>query len=158
MSNILRWVSWLIATCGGLGRSPKAPGTIGSLGGALTGYYLLAAGYPPEHLLLVTLALFLISIWAVSHELKYTKEKDPSYIVIDEWVALWLVYSCIPLYAGIKGYLYMLAFVLFRLFDITKIGGVGYFERWPGWAGIMCDDIGAALWALIICRLLFPFF
>ncbi len=43
----------------------------------------------------------------------------------------------------------LLSFVLFRFFDITKIGPIKKFENLPNGIGIMADDIVAGLFALV---------
>ena len=41
------------------------------------------------------------------------------------------------------------AFLLFRFFDITKIGPIGMVEKWPGGAGVMADDVIAGVFAAL---------
>jgi len=70
---------------------------------------------------------------------------DPQWIVLDEWAGM--LVALIGIYPeNIKGVL--LAFVLFRLFDMWKPGPVGWAERLPGPIGVMADDVVAGTIAL----------
>ncbi len=130
----------LISTCFGVGYLPFAPGTWGSLL-ALPLAWVILSQWSQYILLVVTFVLFLAGMLASNIHQKRREDKDPSYIVIDEFVGQLLVLSIAPL-----GWVYFFAaFLLFRIFDICK--------PWPiSWAdktirngfGIMFDDILAA--------------
>ena len=124
----------LVASGGGTGWLPKAPGTWGSLAALLVGAALLAAGgrwLLGAALLLATGAGF----WAVP---RAAGQADPGWVVIDEVAGMWLAMlpigraSALPL---------AVAFGLFRLLDITKPGPIGRIDRIPGVAGVMGDDL-----------------
>lgn len=78
-------------------------------------------------------------------------EGDPGWVTIDEfagqWIAMLGLATVTP--AGL-----LAAFLLFRLFDVTKLGPVGWADRQHGAAGIMADDLiagalaGGILWAV----------
>lgn len=72
-------------------------------------------------------------------------DKDPGWIVIDEWAGQWL---CLAMVAGAldAGWLAMaVSFAAFRLLDIFKPCPISYFEHWgPPWWSIMADDVAAA--------------
>jgi len=74
------------------------------------------------------------------------EEKDPGWIVIDEWAGQWLCLAMVA-GAGVGGWLgFAAAFAAFRLFDILKPCPIPFFERWgPPWWGIMADDLVAGL-------------
>lgn len=75
--------------------------------------------------------------------------KDPSYIVIDEVVGSCVTFFCVPL----SGYFLLAGFILFRFFDIYKPCGVVFLEQLPGAFGVVCDDILAGLYALLMLQL-----
>ena len=80
-------------------------------------------------------------------------KKDPSFVVIDEVAG-----QILPLIgAPIAWKSLLAAFLLFRVFDILKPPPVRQLERLPEGAGIVLDDVGAGLYALIIMQLLFHF-
>ena len=72
--------------------------------------------------------------------------------MIDEFVGQWFVFLFIPV--NIVNAL--IGFILFRIFDISKIGPVGYFERFDrGW-GVMADDVAAGIISFVILMSLQP--
>lgn len=77
-------------------------------------------------------------------------DDDPSQIVLDEVIGCLITFFLVPLS------LFTLAagFILFRFFDITKIGPVGWFERMKGASGIMLDDIMAGILSNIMLHIL----
>ena len=81
---------------------------------------------------------------------------DPGWVVIDEFAGQWLTMLGLaaPTWLGLLG-----AFVLFRLFDVTKFGPVGWADRQHGAVGIMADDLIAGVIAgalLYGARMLWP--
>ena len=128
----------LVASAGGVGWLPKAPGTWGSLAAALAGAALLAGPGQAGLALAIVLAT-LAGLWAIP---RATVEADPGWVVIDEVAGMWL--AMLPLQRpGWRGCL--LAFALFRLLDITKPGPIGLIDRIPGRVGVMGDDLLAGL-------------
>lgn len=154
-----------IATVGGLGLSPVAPGTVGSLAGLAIA--TLWPGYPNPALHLSALAVvFGIGVVAASRTERDLDVLDPGCVVIDELVAMWLIGSVDPL----KTILYhfasyfpfsqramcaAVAFAAFRFFDIVKPPPIKRLARLPGGWGIMLDDLGAALYAWLVIQILF---
>ena len=150
--SFLDVVASLVATAGGLGYTPKAPGTVGALAGV--GLFL-GLGQDVKIGLGVGLTVTLIGIWAATREGQTKGEHDPSWIVIDEvagqFVALWLPWSLTG--AGAKlgremdwtwiGW----GFLFFRLADILKPPPVRQLERLPAGGGVMADDLMAGIYA-----------
>jgi phosphatidylglycerophosphatase A len=133
---------WL-ATWFGCGRSPIAPGTVGSLG-TLPLHYALKALGPMPHLA-VTLALTGVGTWAANRVAAALNDEDPSSVVIDEVVGTLLALG-LARPAGIYGE--VIAFGLFRLFDIVKPGPIDTVQNLkPPGVGIMADDVLAGLLA-----------
>jgi phosphatidylglycerophosphatase A len=139
--------SWL-ATAGGAGWSPVAPGTIGALVALPLAWLIRDAGPAVR-----VLAALLVSVAAIAVTSRYLRErgspKDPQEIVVDElagcFVALCFVPFELPWIAG--------AFLLFRAFDILKPGPVRWAERrLPGSYGVVVDDLvaGAMAGALLL--------
>lgn len=134
--------STLIATLAGLGRIPLAPGTAASLA-ALPFAWLLAHYGGSLMLLAATLAVAVIGTWACDVYARSTNAIDPSECVADELAGQWLTCAFAPV--SLSGFL--LAFVLFRLFDMLKPWPIPLAERLEGGLGIMADDIVAAVMA-----------
>ncbi len=150
---LLKHPAHLIAFGFGAGLMPKAPGTWGTLV-AIPFYFLaLRFGGTPA-VLTCALLLFGIGIWASAVAGKALGVADHGGIVIDEIAAFVLVLAFTP-----QGLLWLvMAFVLFRIFDITKPWPIRYFDRTlKGGFGVMFDDLLAAIAAIAILLLLRTF-
>ncbi len=144
--------AWWIASGFGSGTAPKAPGTAGSLVGLAIGAALLPLS--PVLIAAAILVACAAGLWAIQAAtgltmLGHTKadHDDPGWIVIDEiagqMIALLALHKLSLLGAA-------LAFALFRLFDVTKPGPIGWADRQGGAVGIMADDVLAGLAAALI--------
>lgn len=81
------------------------------------------------------------------------RDPDPGHVVIDEVAGQLIALIAAPL--GWKSFL--AGFILFRAFDIVKPPPVRQFEKLPEGTGIMVDDVGAGVYALIVLQLLLHF-
>jgi phosphatidylglycerophosphatase A len=147
-------VAKLIATVGGIGHLPKAPGTAGSLVGLLIGLSAAPEARWPQlvsnlillHPWLVSLGFlvvcFLVGVVASGSVESISGQHDPPYVVVDECVGMLAVVLAAPFVAGM--WWAMPAFVLFRVFDIVKPPPLKWLARRPAGWGIMLDDLGAA--------------
>jgi phosphatidylglycerophosphatase A len=140
----------LIATLGGVGRLPWAPGTWGSLAALPLAWFLSVAGGPGA-LLVAALALALIGGWAAHVHARASSAKDPGAVVVDEVAGQWLALAFVPA----DWRLYLAGFLLFRLGDILKPWPAGWIDgHVAGGAGIMLDDLVAGLYAAAALALL----
>lgn len=73
--------------------------------------------------------------------------EDPSRVVVDEMVGVWITLLAAP--AGHVWY-GLAAFVLFRFFDILKPLGIRRMEKLPGGVGVMMDDVLAGVYGFIV--------
>ena len=139
--------SSLLATWFGAGLLPWAPGTWGSLAALPFGWLLFWLS-GPLGLLVGTVAVFAIGIWAAHGYEQALAVKDPGVIVIDEVAGQWVTLLAAGLSPmGMKPAAVLLAFVLFRVFDVAKPWPVGWADRHlKGAFGIMADDIIAGLY------------
>jgi len=141
-----------IPTLGPIGYLP-APGTMATL--ATLPFMILAhICLPYPAYLGLCVAVFFFGMFII----KKTKDffgdvKDPSCIVIDEVAGCLFTFVCISL--NIKTV--VLGFILFRLFDIFKLGLIKRCEGLPGAWGVMGDDLAAAMCANVVMQLLIPF-
>lgn len=145
----------LIATFFYVGHLRPAPGTWGSLAALPVAWALVMLAGPWALVAGIVLA-YALGVWATGVETAGKADHDPSEIVIDEvagqWIALLPVVfgaamrdaDLLALWPG-----WVAAFVLFRLFDITKIGPIGWADRMHGPAGVMLDDVIAGIFAAI---------
>jgi phosphatidylglycerophosphatase A len=137
-----------MATGGGCGQIPYAPGTIGSLPGLLLAYLL--AGFPPLSAGLATLAFVLLSIWVAHQAAMLLDQKDPGCIVIDEIAGMLITLLALPFTAAYA----VAGFLLFRALDIIKPFPIGWLDRrLTGGLGIVLDDVAAGILANAVLRL-----
>ena len=127
-----------VATFFYLGKLPFAPGSWGSLG-ALLLWLLLPVTFSVH--LSVIIILFVLGVYSSSRMAKYLDDHDPSEVVIDEVVGMGISLFMLPHSPG----LYLLAFILFRVFDILKPSFIYRIQNLPGGWGIMLDDVLAGL-------------
>ena len=141
----------LIATMGGVGRLKPAPGTWGSL------VVLPAVLFGPLSALLLALLITIIGFYAVREVLRDTPNQDPGWIVVDEAAGMLIALAGLSLDASIWGVL--IAFGLFRVFDILKPWPISWADQQKGAFGVMLDDIVAGALvaaALMLARPLLP--
>ncbi len=145
----------LIATVFGTGHLRPAPGTWGSLAALPLGFALHLLGGPV--MLCAGIAVFFaLGVWATAQVTAGQEDHDPSEVVVDELVGQWI--ALLPVSIGLMhsnasvldmwpGW--VVAFALFRLFDITKPGPVGWADRRNDPLGVMLDDVIAGVFAAL---------
>ncbi len=144
MRRLAEWV----ATIGGVGYCPIAPGTAGSVAGVALGLATVRAC--PASVILVWLGLGLALAVLVSGMTERARGiLDPSFVVIDECWAMWAILVCVPEATRAWG-LGVLAFVSFRFFDVVKPPPLKRLARLPGGVGIVFDDVGAAAYTILV--------
>ena len=148
-----------MATFFGTGFLRPGPGTWGSAAGL--GIWLAVAhwGHPARaHLApgtaVAALVLLLIGIPASTIVAREAGTDDPSFVVLDEVVGQWIAL----IGATLAPWSWLLAFLLFRAFDITKPPPARQFDRMHGGFGIMMDDVAAGGYALILVWLASRYF
>ncbi|AMT98210.1 MULTISPECIES: phosphatidylglycerophosphatase A family protein [Psychrobacter] len=159
-SMLDRMVYWLGLGLGS-GLPRRAPGTWGTIGGLIVAIPLLSLGFLP--FLLITILSCFIGIWICGRTSELMKGHDDPHIVWDEWAGMWL--TLLPFsYMSVTADNFwqyisqpsslaalLLAFVLFRFFDIIKPPPIGWADRKvAGGLGVMLDDIIAGVMALIV--------
>ena len=140
-----------------VGKVPFAPGTIGTLVAIPIMLIYWPKGVGVQFL--ITTAIFLIGFWAATVIVgdttgKDKSEIDPDFIVIDEiagYMVAMIGIELTPIHL-------LIAFVLFRIYDIFKPPPIKWFEKLPSGLGIMADDIIAGIYVLIIMHLIIKIF
>ncbi len=136
-----------IVSCGFLGLSPFAPGTVGTLGGVLIAFLLSKT----EGYLLWSVAvcgvLYVIGRSLGDWSEQFAGHKDPGFFVLDEVIG----YLVTCMWVGGPSLLALtVAFFVFRFFDIFKPPPARAFERLGGGDGILLDDVIAGLYGLAV--------
>ena len=145
----------LIATFFYAGHLRPAPGTWGSLA-ALPAAWVIYVLTGPWGLVVGAVLSYVIGVWATGVETKGKDDHDPKEIVIDEVCGQWIAMLPIAFGAANNDVAitalwpgWIAAFLLFRLFDITKWGPIGWADRMHGPTGVMLDDVIAGIFAAI---------
>jgi phosphatidylglycerophosphatase A len=146
----------VVGTFFGVGRIQPAPGTWGSL--AAVGLWALASSRIPVAsrpwaTIVAAAVVTLVGIPAATRVARDYYSKDPQFVVIDEVAGQLVALIAVPL--GWKTFL--ASFILFRVFDIWKPFPVRRLEQLPEGTGIVVDDLGAGLYALVVMHLLLHF-
>ena len=139
----MKFLSNLISTFFYLGKLPKAPGTWGSLGALFVWSLIPELLFFRFTLLVITL---IIGFIACEFSLQQIDDSDPSWIVIDEVVGLWIALLFVPKTI----FFFLLGFVLFRLFDIMKPSFIYSVQFLKGSLGVMLDDIFSGFLVMLI--------
>ena len=143
----------LIATWWGLGNTPKAPGTAGTLGAIPL--VIILSYFPLGIYLLFTLCLGLLACWVAGQADIILGGQDSQVIVIDEVVGFLVAMAVMP----VSWVSILICFILFRAFDIIKPFPIRLLEhRVKGGYGVVLDDVLAGVYAFIIMRIVFTLF
>ena len=146
------WAAIAIATAGGAGFSPVAPGTAGSVVGVAI-YLLIEAMHAGAYYPHAIIFLFVVGIWA-SSRVEHLWGHDAQRIVIDEVVGQMITFGIAAGRYQLSAFYIFLGFGLFRLFDIVKPFPIRHLERLNGGLGVVADDVGAGLYALAVLTLI----
>lgn len=145
----MKFIYKFTATAFGSGYSPIAPGTAGALVGCIMlwifeKYGIISTTTTPLlfiGLIVITTILGIIA----TDKLEEEWGKDPSKVVIDEVIGVWIAMMFVPF--SILNVL--LAFGIFRYFDIAKPLGIRKLEALKGGVGVMADDMLAGVYSNI---------
>lgn len=160
--TLLDRLRFLLVTSCGLGLSPFAPGTVGTLGGVAVGL-LLQLAFAPAHVMtaywVTAGVLFVLGCMQTDFVNRTFRGEDPGAFVLDEVIgylvalALWMALAgngVVP-----DALAHTAAFFVFRVFDVLKVQPCRRLEDLPGALGIIADDVmagvysGLALWLLL---------
>lgn len=147
----------LLTTCFGLGKLPVAPGTWGSLPPVVLYQvlrYIPGEFYPSAAAITMVVLLIMFSWICIRYApalIESTGKKDPQMIVADEVAGQALLMLTITLLNPVNiCNTTALGFVLFRLFDITKLWPCRKLEKLPAGIGILADDLMAGVYGSIV--------
>jgi len=140
-----RSFSHFLAAGLGSGWLPKAPGTWGSLAALLPAWFILQ-GAGVMGLWIASIIVSILGCWICAIVLAQISDKDPGWIVVDEWAGQWLCLALLMPFFDSLVLTFFIAFIAFRLFDIFKPWPISLAEKLgPAWWSIMADDIVAGL-------------
>lgn len=145
------------ATALGAGYSPFAPGTAGAIVGCIAlwlfeKYNLVSTTSTPLLFIGLITGTTVLGIIA-TNKLEKDWGKDPQKVVIDEVIGLWITMMFVP-FTWLN---LIIAFVLFRFFDIAKPLGIRKMENLNGGLGVMADDMLAGIYGNIVLLIIIRF-
>jgi phosphatidylglycerophosphatase A len=151
----MKTIHKIVASGLGSGFSPVAPGTVGSLIGCLLAYFFnfVFADYDLSiyYLLFTVYCLLLIFIGIISvNQLEKDWGTDAPRFTIDEIAGMSISLLFVPL----TWQFVLIAFVLFRFFDILKPFGIRSLEKLNGGLGVMLDDVLAGIYACVLLHVI----
>ena len=161
--NLLK-PSHILATLFGVGLLPFAPGTWGSLFGLILFFYTniyLSINVQFFYILLLVIILFTILVCYFATKDLVDEEKDQKSIVIDELAGVWIAFIPVSGIVMMQDFLTysILAFLLFRFFDIWKPYPIGRIDnKIKNYLGVVLDDLVAGLYAAITIWLILILF
>ena len=143
-------IIYLIVTWFHSGRVRPASGTWGTLA-ALPACILISLLSGPGGLFVFVIITACAGVWAIERYAPHADRPDPSEVVIDEVMGMAITAIFIPNTISA----WILAFVLFRLFDSIKRGPVGWCDKhFKGAVGVMADDAVAGIFAGVLTFIL----
>ena len=96
---------------------------------------------------MLAIVLLVPGIWSADVVARATGKKDPGLVVIDEVIGQWITIAGA---VTLNWKSWVLAFALFRIFDIWKPPPVRQLERLRGGLGIVADDVMAGIYGAIV--------
>lgn len=146
-----------IASLGGIGLIPFAPGTFGSIFAWLV--FVIMSHF--VNMLIYTIAIVFIAIWVCEKASVNLIQKDHKSIVIDELAGMWVALVPVIYFASdqLERIIYAcLALLFFRVFDILKPFPISYFDKkFKNGFGIVLDDLIAGIFSGILSVLIVVF-
>lgn len=140
-----------LSTCLFLGLAPFAPGTFGTLGGVAIAWLLADSPNYLIWILVLAAVLYAVGRWCGTWAEEYAGGKDPQFFVLDEVIGYLVTVAWIR---GPSLTTLVVAFLLFRFFDIVKVPPTKRFERIGGGDGILLDDVVAGIYAFAVLTVL----
>ena len=141
----------------GIGALPGPGGTIGSFILYVPALLLLYLGISSLYFSLIFAIIMIVSFILCVYVGRYTDtvfgEPDPNSVILDEVSGASLTLLFFPFVSVYRWQGILIAFLLFRFFDIFKPLGIRSLEKIPSGYGIVLDDIGAGLAAFILLQI-----
>ena len=155
---MLNKVNFLFVSLFGIGKIKKIPGTFASLATTLFLFFLFhILKVSPNIFLFAIIIIFIISLYAVNVFIKDLTNKDAKEIVIDEFIGqsipicLYEIAHDLPKETDQALKFYLIIFVLFRFFDITKPFPANYYDKnFKNSFGVIMDDVCAGLYVVLV--------
>ena len=144
-----------LSTCGPIGKIPFAPGTWGSAFACFVAWCIhtiLPTNLFTPLLIFLILSSFIIGLLSVGTAEASLSQSDPGCIIIDELCGQWITLLALPFFfeTCYSPFIWPIAFILFRCFDICKPLGINRLQNLHGALGVMVDDVLAGFYGLAL--------
>jgi len=148
---MIRWLVIFTASGAYTGYVPIAPGTAGAALGLVLEWFLAPLWQRAPAAFLIAFALIFVASCGIAGAAEKTFERhDSQQIVLDEVLGMVATLFLVP-----AGWLWIaMGFLLFRIFDTLKPWPASAFDRMKGGAGVMLDDLAAAIYANLMLQAL----
>jgi phosphatidylglycerophosphatase A len=143
----MKKIAELVATGFYLGYSPVVPATVGAAFGSIVYWFLMPRSTTTESL--VTAGVIILAIMT-SGKAEERFGKDGRRIVIDEVAGMFVSLCFLPK----RALVFLVAFVIFRVFDVLKPFPANRLEKLPGGWGVVADDVFAGIYTNVLIRIL----
>ena len=151
-------INFLFVTLFGIGKIKKIPGSFASLTTTLFLFFLFhILNISPNIVLFLVITIFFISLYAVNIFIKDLTNKDPKEVVIDEFIGQSIPICLYEIAHHVQKEndqilkVYLIMFILFRIFDIIKPFPVSYYDKtFKNSFGVVMDDVCAGLYVVVI--------
>jgi phosphatidylglycerophosphatase A len=137
------------------GKSPKAPGTVGSLATLPLIYLLHYFNINIYSLIGLIAILYFAAVLITENIQKKFHLHDPQWIVIDEVIGMLITWAFVM---TVEFHHLFLVFAVFRLFDIVKVWPASYFDRLHHGVGTITDDVISAFYAGAVVKIIIYYF
>lgn len=137
--------TYLICSGLGVGNLSFFPGTLASIS-VLPLAWIIKNQFSFEFFTILIFTYSIVGIILVNFQIKGKKNKDPSYIVIDEHIGQLISL----IFCEQKIFEYFFSFVLFRFFDIVKPFPINLIDKKTGAIYVILDDIIAGIFVSLI--------
>lgn len=143
---MLYFLPFMISTFFGVGKLRPAAGTWGSAAALPFAWGLQMLG-GPWLVIAAAIAVAIVALWAIKLFLVRWPGDDPGEIVIDEVAGQWLTLAFVPT----ELWHYIVGFIVFRFFDVTKIWPASWADRTlDGAPGVLVDDLFAGIYGMLV--------
>jgi phosphatidylglycerophosphatase A len=148
----VQWLARAVATAGGVGYLPVAPGTAGALLVVPVLPWLSSSlGRAPVATMAGVVAVVVVAIWAAGAAQRSFGSHDDGRVVVDEVAGMLVTGLFLPATWVAAG----IGFLAFRLFDVWKPPPIGWLDRHvAGGLGVVADDLLAGVYAGVLVRVL----
>ena len=141
----------MLATFFYVGKSPKAPGTVGTAA-TVPLWFILAYYFHAIWYMVIVFLLLIAGIYICQAYENRKQSHDSKEIVIDEVVGYLITMTWLPLTWQSA----LLGFILFRFFDIVKPPPIRQLDqKVKGGVGVMIDDVAAGIVANLILQMIY---